>query len=163
MENGRHSMETEEERRKAELGLHTISHGFEKNVDETITKIVEGSLRSGKKVEFEGTLVIIGDVNAGAEVIAEDNIIILGALRGLAHAGAKGNRKAKIFANRIDAPQIRIADIVKEKEVPVIQEEEEEDTKKRKKNKKQEIEEIDYEYEEIKTKAFISNNEIVLQ
>lgn len=165
MENGRHSMETEEKAKK-ELGLHIISHGFEKDINETVMKIVEGSLRSGKKLEFEGSLVIIGDVNAGAEVIAEDHIIILGTLRGLAHAGARGNRKAKIYASEIDAPQIRIADIVKEKEIPEIDEvEEEEDTNKKNKKNKKEIdeEELFDEYEDIKTKAYIKDNEIVVE
>ena len=37
---------------------------------------------------------VLGDVNGGAEVIAGDNVIVLGVLRGLAHAGAKGNMKA---------------------------------------------------------------------
>lgn len=53
-------------------------------------------------------------MNAGAEVIAGENIIILGNLRGLAHAGAKGNKQAIIAANSIDCPQIRIANIIKE-------------------------------------------------
>ena len=57
---------------------------------------------------------LIGDVNAGAEVIASENIVILGNLRGLAHAGAKGNKDAVIEASEIDAVQIRIADKVKE-------------------------------------------------
>ena len=78
------------------------------------TKFHKGSLRSGQRLEFEGSLVIIGDVNAGAEVIASENIVILGILRGLAHAGAKGNKDAVIEASEIDAVQIRIADIVKE-------------------------------------------------
>lgn len=46
--------------------------------------------------------------------MASDNIIVLGSLRGLAHAGAKGNRQAIIAAGLLDAVQIRIADIVKE-------------------------------------------------
>jgi hypothetical protein len=50
------------------------------------------------------------------EVIAGENIVILGTLRGLAHAGAKGNKKAIIASNLIDSPQIRIANIVKEME-----------------------------------------------
>lgn len=167
MENGRHSMETEDEKMKKELGLHIITHGFEKDINETVMKIIDGSLRSGKKIEFEGSLVIIGDVNAGAEVIAEDHIIILGALRGLAHAGARGNRKAKIFASEIDAPQIRIADIVKEKEsvepIP-LEEEEEKNSRKNKKNKKEEEEEEFFdEFEDIKTRAYIKDNEIVLE
>ena len=39
---------------------------------------------------------------------------MLGTLRGLAHAGAKGNTKAIVAAGRLDAVQVRIANIVKE-------------------------------------------------
>ena len=100
METAKHSMETEEE--KVELGIHTITHGFNRKIEATITKIIDGSIRSGKRIEFDGSLVIIGDVNAGAEVIASEHIIIFGTLRGLAHAGARGNREAKIITNEID-------------------------------------------------------------
>lgn len=153
MELGRHSIETEET--KTELGLHIISHGFNKKIEETVTKVVDGSLRSGKRIEFEGSLVIIGDVNAGAEVIAKEHIIILGTLRGLAHAGANGNRDAMIVANEINAAQIRIADIVKEIERPVFEEDEED---KREENRLPE-----YFEEEIKTRAYVKDNEIVLE
>ena len=71
-------------------------------------------MRSGQKIEEDGSIVIIGDVNSGAEVIAADNIVVLGTLRGLAHAGAKGNAKAIIAAGKLDTVQIRIANIVKE-------------------------------------------------
>ena len=76
---------------KSELGLHGIKETFNKKIETSDTKFYKGSLRSGKKLEFEGSLVVIGDVNAGAEVIAGENIVILGSLRGLAHSGA--NRK----------------------------------------------------------------------
>ena len=105
-----------------ELGLHGITRAFEKDIDNSETKFHKGSLRSGKKIEFEGSLVIIGDVNGGAEVIAGENIVILGTLRGLAHAGAKGNKKAIIAANKIECPQIRISNIVKELEKEDIEE-----------------------------------------
>lgn len=104
------------------LGLHGIKRAFEKEIDNSETKFYKGSLRSGQKVEFEGSLVILGDVNAGAEVIAGENIVVLGELRGLAHAGAKGNKKAIIASNEIDCPQIRIANIVKEIERDEIEE-----------------------------------------
>lgn len=167
MEFGKHSLEVEtgEKDEKVELGLHTITHGFERDIEETVTKVIDGSLRSGKRVEFKGSLVIIGDVNAGAEVIAEEHIIILGTLRGLAHAGAKGNRKAMIVANEIDATQIRIANIVKEMEKPVFEEDiEEEDIsdKKKKSKKEEEIEYNDF-YNDVKTRAFVKDNEIVLE
>lgn len=96
------------------LGLHGIKKTFYKEVATSETKFHKGSLRSGQRIEFEGSLVIIGDVNAGAEVIAGENIVVLGVLRGLAHAGAKGNKDAIIEAVDIEAVQIRIADIVKE-------------------------------------------------
>ena len=53
-------------------------------------------------------------MNSGAEVVAADNIVVLGSLRGLAHAGAKGNTKAIIAAGKLDTAQIRIANIVRE-------------------------------------------------
>ena len=96
------------------LGLHEIKKVFTMELESSDTKFHKGSVRSGMKVEYEGSLAILGDVNAGAEVIAGDNIIIIGALRGLAHAGAKGNKKCIIAASEIEAPQLRIANIVKE-------------------------------------------------
>lgn len=96
------------------LGLHNIKKTFEKEIAVSEAKFHRGSLRSGQKLESEGSLVIIGDVNSGAEVMASDNIIVLGALRGLAHAGAKGNKQAIIAAGLIDTVQIRIANVVKE-------------------------------------------------
>ena len=96
------------------LGLHGIKKTFEKEIAISETKFHRGSLRSGQKLESEGSIVIIGDVNSGAEVMASDNIIVLGTLRGLAHAGAKGNKQAIIAAGLIDTVQIRIANIVKE-------------------------------------------------
>lgn len=158
MEFGRHSMETEDT--KVELGLHTISHGFNKEIEETVTKIIDGSLRSGKRVEFEGSIVVLGDVNAGAEIIAKEHIIVMGVLRGLAHAGARGNREAMIVANDIDAVQLRIADIVKEIEILKPVEPEEEDLQKGKDKKEQEEEFYD---DIIKTRAYVKDNEIVLE
>ena len=96
------------------LGLYGIKKIFEKDIENSETKFHRGSLRCGQKLEFEGSLVILGDVNNGAEVIAGENIVVLGILRGLAHAGAKGNTKAIIAANLIESPQIRIANKVKE-------------------------------------------------
>ena len=96
------------------LGLKKKKKTFYKEVATSETKFHKGALRSGQRLEFEGSIVIIGDVNAGAEVIASENIVILGNLRGLAHAGAKGNKDAVIEASEIDAVQIRIADKVKE-------------------------------------------------
>lgn len=121
------------------LGLHGIKKVFSKDIATSETKFHRGSLRSGQKLEFEGSLVILGDVNAGAEVLAEENIVVLGILRGMAHAGAKGNKEAIIAAASIESAQIRIANVVKE------------------------IEKHEYE-EDIKTCAYINeDDEVVLE
>ncbi len=96
------------------LGLHGIKQTFSREIATSETKFHRGSLRSGQKVEFEGSLVVLGDVNSGAEILAGENIVVLGILRGMAHAGAKGNKKAIIAAASIESAQIRIANIVKE-------------------------------------------------
>lgn len=96
------------------LGLSSITRTFSKEIAVSETKFHRGSLRSGQKMEAEGSLVILGDVNSGAEVMASDNIVVLGALRGLAHAGAKGNKQAIISAGLLDTVQIRIANVIKE-------------------------------------------------
>ena len=97
-----------------ELGLSNIKKTFTQEVSNSETKYHRGSIRSGQRIEEEGSVVILGDVNSGAEIIAADNIVVLGTLRGLAHAGAKGNRKAIIAAGKLDTVQLRIANVVKE-------------------------------------------------
>lgn len=97
-----------------ELGLSSIIKTFNQTIKTSETKFHKGSIRSGKKLEAEGSIVVLGDVNSGAEVIATDNIVVLGSLRGLAHAGAKGNKEAIVAAGAFDAVQVRIANIVKE-------------------------------------------------
>ena len=96
------------------LGLSGIKRTFDKEIAMSETKFHRGSLRSGQRMETEGSLVILGDVNSGAEVAASENIVVLGALRGLAHPGAKANKQAVIGAGLFDAVQVRIANIVKE-------------------------------------------------
>jgi Septum formation inhibitor len=98
------------------MGLHSIKGLYEKDTEISETKYYRGSLRSGQKIEYNGSMVVLGDVNGGAEIVATDNIVVIGALRGLAHAGAKGNKKAFIAANVIDTPQFRIATKLKSME-----------------------------------------------
>ncbi|WP_298614625.1 septum site-determining protein MinC [uncultured Thermosynechococcus sp.] len=70
------------------------------------------TLRSGMEIRHEASVVIVGDVNAGASVIAAGDIIVWGRLRGVAHAGAKGNLGARIMTLEMAATQLRIADFV---------------------------------------------------
>lgn len=73
---------------------------------------VESTLRSGKSIQFDGHVIVLGDVNPGAEIIATGNIVVLGSLRGVAHAGAAGERKALVNAYHLAPTQLRIADLV---------------------------------------------------
>jgi septum site-determining protein MinC len=73
---------------------------------------VNKTLRSGMRIEFPGNVVIMGDVNAGAEIIAEGNVIVWGRVRGMIHAGVKGNRSAIICALDLSETQLRIANEV---------------------------------------------------
>ena len=70
------------------------------------------TIRSGTRIEFAGHVVILGDVNPGAEIVADGNVMVWGRLRGMVHAGVKGNQKALICALDLSPMQLRIADQV---------------------------------------------------
>ncbi|MGK7939246.1 MAG: septum site-determining protein MinC [Crocosphaera sp.] len=70
------------------------------------------TVRSGVAIRHPGTVIIQGDVNPGGEVIADGDIIIWGHLRGIAHAGAKGNPECCIMALRMQPTQLRIGEAV---------------------------------------------------
>lgn len=76
------------------------------------TRYVEGTIRSGDTVEYDGNIVVIGDVNAGAVLKAKGSIFVLGTLRGMAHAGCEGDENAYIYALCMVPLQIRIAHII---------------------------------------------------
>src|SRR5512141_2724790 len=82
------------------------------NLGEETALFLNRTLRSGTRIEVSGHVVVMGDVNPGAEVVAEGNVIIWGRLRGMVHAGAKGNRNAVICALDLSPTQLRIADEV---------------------------------------------------
>ena len=68
-----------------------------------------GTLRGGQALHNLGNLVVVGDVNPGAELVASGDIVVFGALRGVAHAGAQGDRAARVIALELAATQLRIA------------------------------------------------------
>lgn len=75
------------------------------------TLYIQRTLRSGQSISSDGNIVIIGDVNPGSEVIAKGDITVWGILGGIAHAGSDGNKYAKIRALKMNAIQLRIADV----------------------------------------------------
>ena len=81
-------------------------------IKEHHAKFHKGNLRSGMVLEYDGSIILLGDVNPGAQIRATGNIIVLGALKGVAHAGAQGERDAYVFALNLAPVQLRIADII---------------------------------------------------
>lgn len=77
----------------------------------TQTIYVTQTLRSGQVLEYNGHIVIIGDCHPGAEIKATGDITVWGVLGCVAHAGIKGDRSAKIRALKMNAVQLRIADV----------------------------------------------------
>lgn len=75
-------------------------------------KVINKTLRSGQKVEYDGDVVILGDVNPDAYVIASGNIIVMGSLRGFVHAGANGDESRVVMALKLLPQQVRIASFI---------------------------------------------------
>jgi septum site-determining protein MinC len=73
---------------------------------------LEMTVRSGVEIRHPGTVILLGDVNPGGIVVAEGDILVWGRLRGIAHAGAGGNRECLIMALQMEPTQLRIADAV---------------------------------------------------
>jgi septum site-determining protein MinC len=82
------------------------------NLGEDPALFLNRTVRSGTRIEFPGHVVVLGDVNPGAEIVAEGNVIVWGRVRGMVHAGSKGNRKAIICALDLSPTQLRIAEEV---------------------------------------------------
>jgi septum site-determining protein MinC len=82
------------------------------DLGEETAMFLSRTLRSGTRIEFAGHVVVMGDVNPGAEIIAQGNVMVWGRLRGMVHAGSKGNRAAIICALDLSPTQLRIADEV---------------------------------------------------
>lgn len=73
---------------------------------------VQKTVRSGVEIRHPGTIVVLGDVNPGGALIADGDVLVWGTLRGVAQAGASGNRQSLVMALRMEPTQIRIADAV---------------------------------------------------
>lgn len=72
----------------------------------------QGTVRSGDHLEAEGSLLVLGDVNPGGRISAAGHVLVWGRLRGMAHAGCRGDRAARIVALQLRPLQLRIADAV---------------------------------------------------
>lgn len=72
--------------------------------------VIDKPVRAGQKIYAEnGDLVVLAIVNAGAELIADGDIHVYAPLRGRAIAGARGNQRARIFVQSMEAELLSIA------------------------------------------------------
>jgi septum site-determining protein MinC len=71
--------------------------------------VVETPVRSGQAIFHpDGDVTVLGSVGSGAEVMAGGSIHVYGTLRGRAMAGTSGNRKARIYCQRLEAELLAI-------------------------------------------------------
>jgi septum site-determining protein MinC len=71
-----------------------------------------GTLRSGDHLQAEGSVLLLGDLNPGARISAGGHVLVWGRLRGMAHAGRRGDTSARIVALQLRPLQLRIAGAV---------------------------------------------------
>jgi septum site-determining protein MinC len=73
-------------------------------------QLVTRPVRSGQRVYAAGgDLSVVAPVSSGAELMADGNIHIYGPLRGRAMAGMKGDAKARIFCQDLQAELVSVA------------------------------------------------------
>lgn len=71
-----------------------------------------GTLRSGQKIEVDGSIVVLGDINPGAQIIAGGNVVVLGCLKGTVYAGYPQDRNAFVASLMMEPMQIQIGDCI---------------------------------------------------
>jgi septum site-determining protein MinC len=78
--------------------------------DHRPTLVIDKPVRTGQQIYAEGAdLIVLAAVNAGAELIADGNIHVYAPLRGRALAGVRGNERARIFVQSMEAELLSIA------------------------------------------------------
>ena len=82
----------------------------ELDADESVTKYVRRTVKSGETLDYAHSFVIIGDVEEGAKIIAGGSVMVLGNLFGFVHAGAGGNKDAIVVAAKLMPEKLLIAD-----------------------------------------------------
>lgn len=74
------------------------------------TLLVEGPLRSGQRVEFDGNVVVQGDVNPGAEIVATGDVLVFGTLRGMVQSGTAEKEDTVVTALSLLPTQLRLGE-----------------------------------------------------
>ena len=86
--------------------------GFPENLIGKNGQFYRGTLRSGQKIEVDGSIVVLGDINPGAQIIAGGNVVVLGCLKGTVYAGYPQDRNAFVASLMMEPMQIQIGDCI---------------------------------------------------
>lgn len=73
------------------------------------TLVIDQTVRSGQQIYSRGDLVVLAPVGTGAELMAEGHIHVYSNLRGRALAGVRGDTRARIFCQQLNAELVSIA------------------------------------------------------
>ena len=85
-----------------------ITESVPEDLVEKDGQFYRGTLRSGQKIEVDGSMVVLGDVNPGAQIVAGGNVVVLGCLKGTVNAGYPDNKSAFVAALMMEPMQIQI-------------------------------------------------------
>lgn len=94
---------------REEEEVQPVEEVVEDAYNESSTKFINRTVRSGQIIEHDGSIVVIGDVNPGAVIHAKYNIIVLGSFRGVGYAG-EGDRRSIVAAYKLNPTQLKIDD-----------------------------------------------------
>ncbi|WP_149453948.1 septum site-determining protein MinC [Pasteuria penetrans] len=75
-------------------------------------RLLSGTIRSGQVLDYRGDVLFLGDINPGGAIHCSGSIYVIGSLRGIAHAGNRGDTKSIIVASSFLPTQLRIAGIL---------------------------------------------------
>ena len=80
--------------------------------EQQVMTVINRTVRNGEEITSQGSVMICGNVNPGAKIVAAGSIDVRGNCRGIVHAGAMGDYKAFVVADRLMPMQIRIANLI---------------------------------------------------
>ncbi|MBQ9157185.1 MAG: septum site-determining protein MinC [Eubacterium sp.] len=89
-----------------------ITESIPENLVSKDGQFYRGTLRSGQRIEVDGSIVILGDINPGAMVVAGGNVVVLGCLKGSAYAGNPDDKSAFVASLMMEPMQIQIGSCI---------------------------------------------------
>jgi septum site-determining protein MinC len=99
-----------EEKNKPNIIEENTLANIQANILTTAKKVT--NIRSGQlEKHMLGDFLVTGNVNSGSELYAGGHITILGSARGRIHAGAAGNREARIISRDFNPELVSISGV----------------------------------------------------